>query len=48
MLDRYKIFIIAVLAMASSINLPIAFAQQPNPDSPRYKAVVALLSNFSP
>ena len=41
MIDRCQIRI-AVVVMAVLANLPIAAAQSPDPDSPRYKAVVAL------
>ncbi|MFB3111815.1 MAG: serine hydrolase domain-containing protein, partial [Gemmatimonadales bacterium] len=41
MIDRCQIRI-AVVVMAVLANLPIAAAHSPDPDSPRYKAVVAL------
>ena len=33
---------ILIVVMAVLTNVSVAAAQQPNPDSPRYKAVVAL------
>ena len=39
MSDRCRILILVVAVLT---NVSIAVAQQPNPDSPRYKAVVAL------
>lgn len=41
MFDRSK-FLAVLVGMALLSHLPIAGAQQPDPDSPRYKAVVAL------
>ncbi len=41
MFDRSRILAI-VVGMVLVTHLPNAVAQQPNPDSPRYKAVVAL------
>ncbi len=41
MIHRCRILII-IAGMVGSLNLPIASAQQPDPNSPRYKGVVAL------